>query len=1431
MQTLNNILTVQEAPAPETKIDNNWSGSAGRWGKKQYQTPIFEEAPAPNFIPPTPHKSKIPKPMQKVQNLVKKYADMYNVDNALALALVESESSGNHINPKTGKTLKSSTGALGLMQVTKDTAKLRGVDDVYNIEKNVQAGMAEIAHWTQVYDGDVDKAIAKYKGHGTNVEKAAPKIANVKALMRKYQPPQPDKIDPALQKSKGVSTLDTGNQSDAPLPQEAPAPIEWSGSAHTYDASDATLYVKKSAKESFEVFKSYAKGFKTGFALEKDNSVSWGDATPKQQGEKIGEYAGIGALALLTYSTAGANLATLTVFKALTPVVQERVIAATAAVLYTAAQGAVRKTPPAETLKAMPPEILGWVVPVIGAHNLHTMIGTVKKSWLTTQARKPKGEFNFEKTLKNEFERPMFGEVSVPSTPTPKNIISPAATPTIERVQAPDVTGQKRQIFKYVVTDPKTGAKAEADTEKGAEALVKFFQNPKGYVDSLGKEATETNAESTYKSAQDIIGKILNVENAPDKYKDLNQISKDTFANLELRIGEYSGKGDKVFNNMLRMAKNNVGGGTDWQKLAGVSGDEILAADLKIAKIVNPAQYERLMQQLEKPELFENFINKTLGTKPRVPKSITKESGEIIELYGGLHPNQAKSLISKLQTSWQQPQGRGAQATLEAARTHNKNQREAVYVGMQLVKDFNKLKIATERQELITLALTNPEKYLPQLTTSEQATYKFLKPWRDQVQKFAIDADLLDPIKAKENYMFNWWIDPKTNKPFNPKYGQFSKDAPQLKARVFQTREEGIAAGYKPATSNPAELINLTLQSLTNAGRNREFLKSIASIESDIPNNLFRSGTSKVAKPLRVIESWSKLNEQQLTDGYVKYSHDALSKPIVYKDSNGVLHSVKGDIGIQKDIFPYVKAYMEEPTFNNYDKFNFATKSLKLMSGFHIMSLQWQAVAGAPGLSKLPFYNVIKGLRQIEQGGENLRILYRNGLELKGFADIGGSHKNALEALAETKYGKIPGTILTATQKFTFDIVHPGIKTNTALHVYENMVKDLKASLNDGINEVILTQAQKEGLAHQTVKYVDRLYSGEDYKTAMLNSGAWMAKYFYSPAARKMWQRGLISPQWQKAHIGIVGDIGKAFTPKYWKNPESKLYRGYFYNALGIYGVANLYNFAMTKHMDGEGKFMFQNDGANAFSIRAPYNDPDGRKVYFRPLKSIFEVPELADDLVGRVIAKAAPMVAAIAGQIKPNDIMKYQGNDKIYQRVKDFAFDVAAPMSVPTVLNESKALTSKILAVIGIPTSKDYTKAEKLIFSYTKKSGQTTPEEEKSIGLRRAAKFESSKEFGETLRGAVKKGQITETGADNLWKLHKNPKLNDVNLHKVNGFKRLNIYQAIEVWQESTPEERDIFIDAFKAKAIKQRDAGLLSKDSIKEISTIVNKYQQSKK
>lgn len=83
------------------------------------------------------------------------YAERYAVPSDLVEAIIETESAWqpNAVSPK---------GAAGLMQLMPATAVTFGITNRFEIEQNVRAGVAYLAHLLTVFKGDVRLVAAAY---------------------------------------------------------------------------------------------------------------------------------------------------------------------------------------------------------------------------------------------------------------------------------------------------------------------------------------------------------------------------------------------------------------------------------------------------------------------------------------------------------------------------------------------------------------------------------------------------------------------------------------------------------------------------------------------------------------------------------------------------------------------------------------------------------------------------------------------------------------------------------------------------------------------------------------------------------------------------------------------------------------------------------------------------------------------------------------------------------------------------------------------------------------------------------------------------------------------------------------------------------------------------------------------------------------------
>ena len=102
--------------------------------------------------------------MDEIYNAVDKYSAQYGVDKDLILAIIKQES---NFNPNA----VSSAGAKGLMQLMDFNSEAYGVNNPFDIDENINAGVKHIKSYLDLYDGNVEMALMAYNAGPGTVER------------------------------------------------------------------------------------------------------------------------------------------------------------------------------------------------------------------------------------------------------------------------------------------------------------------------------------------------------------------------------------------------------------------------------------------------------------------------------------------------------------------------------------------------------------------------------------------------------------------------------------------------------------------------------------------------------------------------------------------------------------------------------------------------------------------------------------------------------------------------------------------------------------------------------------------------------------------------------------------------------------------------------------------------------------------------------------------------------------------------------------------------------------------------------------------------------------------------------------------------------------------------------------------------------------
>lgn len=714
----------------------------------------------------------------------------------------------------------------------------------------------------------------------------------------------------------------------------------------------------------------------------------------------------------------------------------------------------------------------------------------------------------------------------------------------------------------------------------------------------------------------------------------------------------------------------------------------------------------------------------------------------------------------------------GFEGALESMKQHHRNLNNAKFYEQVMAHQFDQLIPNKARRQLIMdmLQIEQPQAYAnylkkekgiiidptefskDKLTPLEQGVLEWLKKERDQVEKFKIDNDLVTPKKLPPGvaYAFQWWMNPETGKPYGIEYGRYTKSLPQSKERSFNTYLEGRLAGKEMATDNVGFIIGKDFETAMRAHAGRELYKTLHQIELGTGEGISMSpeiahgiipGEAGV-RPAMFLENWLTIKESALAEQYVRVDVPYLEKPVSFTvkmegvDFNYPLFpeyskkirnkkiTLQGPIAVHESIAPWVKAYFDKPTYNMLTKTMMFAKSMKLAGIFHATQLTINDLM----MLRNPIGDIIRARKlKYNLSDPALQLLVEEGLRIEGFDDLGWDPVEQLRFEGKGKGAAILNNAVLGPvrglAKFTFHTVGNNLKVAMA---YDQFLKLLPKWEKKVGPELSMEQARRRA-AREAVVFSDRLFSHEDFRMAMLESGKAMVNFYYSTTARTTLHSLLISPQWQKQHIMAFAEGVKSLNPvqiiKDIKNgsdtPSANLYRRYMAGIGASFAIMDMYNYAMTQYMDGEGKHNFENPEGHGFHVRAPWNNPDGTTAWIRPFKTAFEVPEaivallaagknigqsiMGDEVefdaakLGKFTNKMNPWFASFFANFK-FDVDAF-GN-KIYEkrgladRIADFVIDVYEPITLSQfaeVAKRHKAPIGAVLSLLGFPVSKGY--------------------------------------------------------------------------------------------------------------------------------------------
>ncbi|MFW6138150.1 MAG: lytic transglycosylase domain-containing protein [Spirochaetota bacterium] len=111
------------------------------------------------------------------QDVIKAASEKYSVPRSLIKAVIKQESNfdTNAVSEK---------GAMGLMQLMPDTAQLMGVENPFDARQNILGGVRYLRMLLDMYNGNLNKALAAYNAGPSRVNDTVPGIKETQGFIQ-----------------------------------------------------------------------------------------------------------------------------------------------------------------------------------------------------------------------------------------------------------------------------------------------------------------------------------------------------------------------------------------------------------------------------------------------------------------------------------------------------------------------------------------------------------------------------------------------------------------------------------------------------------------------------------------------------------------------------------------------------------------------------------------------------------------------------------------------------------------------------------------------------------------------------------------------------------------------------------------------------------------------------------------------------------------------------------------------------------------------------------------------------------------------------------------------------------------------------------------------------------------------------------------------
>lgn len=119
---------------------------------------------------------QVPLPHISYGDVIKAASETYRIPEPLIKAIIKQESDFNN-------DAVSEKGAMGLMQLMPETARLLGVEDAFDVEENIFGGVRYLRELINLYGGNLNKALAAYNAGPERVGDEVPEIPETRKFI------------------------------------------------------------------------------------------------------------------------------------------------------------------------------------------------------------------------------------------------------------------------------------------------------------------------------------------------------------------------------------------------------------------------------------------------------------------------------------------------------------------------------------------------------------------------------------------------------------------------------------------------------------------------------------------------------------------------------------------------------------------------------------------------------------------------------------------------------------------------------------------------------------------------------------------------------------------------------------------------------------------------------------------------------------------------------------------------------------------------------------------------------------------------------------------------------------------------------------------------------------------------------------------------